>query len=224
MVDAIDYSSLKLALDSGMIDIAAIQEQMAMADTKKYLKEHKFKIYQGKDGKWNTYLPDNSDKHKRKLVRKNTKEEVEREVVQFYKTKELEPTVAEIFGQWVRLKLEYGEIVKQTYDRYEFVFNQYFVGYGLADKKIKYVDEVMLEDFIRRTIHDYELTVKGWSNLRIVIRGIFKYAKKLKYTTLSISQFVGDLELSRNIFRGKAKLDSDEVFTEKEIDSDFFPI
>lgn len=219
MVDnVIDYSCLKEALDSGMIDYAAIQEQIAMADTKKYLKGHKFKIYQGKDGKWNTYIPDNLDKRGRRLVRKNTREEVEKEVVRFYKTRESEPTVAEVFGQWVRLKFEYGEIAKQTYDRYDFVFNQYFVPSGLANRKIKSVDEVQLEDFIRRTIHDHQLTVKGWSNLRIIIRGIFKYAKKLRYTNLSISQFIGDLELSRNIFRSKAKLDSDEVFTEKEID------
>ena len=214
----IDFSSLKQAIDSGMIDYAAIQEQIAMADTKKYLKEHKFKIYQGKDGKWNTYVPDNTDKRGRKLIRKNTREEVESAVVKFYKTKEAEPIIADVFSQWVQLKLEYGEIAKQTYDRYVAVFNQYFVPSGLALKKIKSIDEVVLEDFIRRTIHDRQLTVKGWSNLRVIIRGIFKYAKKLKYTSLSISQFMGDLDLSRNIFRSRIILDSHEVFTAKEIE------
>ena len=216
----IDIAGLKLALESGMIDYAAIQEQIVMADGKKYLQNHTFKIYQDKDGKWNTYVPDAMDKYKRKLIRKNTKAEVEREVVKYYKTKEQEPTVEEVFHQWTRLKLEYGEIVKQTFDRYEFAFEQYFVNskYGLAKQKIKTIDDVQLEDFIRRTIHDYQLTVKAWSNLRIIIRGIFKYAKKLKQTDLSISQFIGDLDLSRNVFRNKTKLDSDEVFTWKEID------
>lgn len=217
----IDYESLKLAVDSGMIDIAAIQKQVEMADAKKYLKEHRFKIYQGKDGKWNTYVPDETEKYGRKLVRKNTKEEVEKEVIRFYRLKEREPTVKDVFDQWVQLKLEYGEIAKQTHDRYEFVFNQYFVNspLGFANQKIKSVDDVQLDDFIRRTIHDFNLTVKAWSNLRIVIRGIFKYAKKLRYTNLSISQFIGDLDLSRNIFRSKQKLDSDEVFTAKEIET-----
>ena len=105
----IDYEGLKLAVDSGMIDIAAIQKQVEMADAKKYLKEHRFKIYQGKDGKWNTYVPDETEKYGRKLVRKNTKEEVEKEVIRFYRLKEREPTVKDVFDQWVQLKLEYGD-------------------------------------------------------------------------------------------------------------------
>ena len=215
----IDYAGLKLALESGMISYAAIQEQIDMADSKKYLENHRFEIYQGRDGKWNTYVPDDSNKHKRKLIRKNTRKEVEDEVVQYYKKLEREPAVGEIFRQWVASKLEYGEIEKQTYDRYILVFKQFFIDNpnGFANRKINTIDELMLEDFIKRTIHDFQLTVKGWSNLRIIIRGVFKYAKKMKMTGLSISQFMGDLDLSKNMFRRKIKFDDEEVFTEEEI-------
>ena len=215
----IDIAGLKLALESGMISYAAIQEQIDMADNQKYLANHRFRIYQGKDGKWNTYVPDDSSKHKRRIIRKNTKREVEDAVVKYYRKLEQEPTVEEVFRRWVTSKLEYGEIEKQTYDRYELVFKRYFIENecGLAKTKINSIDELMLEDFIKRTIHDYSLTVKGWSNLRVIIRGVFKYAKKMRQTDLSISQFMGDLDLSKNIFRRKIILDNEEVFTEEEI-------
>ena len=212
-----DIAGLKLALESGMISYAAIQEQIDMADKNKYLQKHEFKIYQGKDGKWNTYVPDDSNKHKRKLIRKNSKKEVEDYVVKYYKKLEREPTVEEVFRRWATSKLEYGEIEKQTYDRYDLVFKQYFIESGWSKRKINTIDEIVLEDFIKRTIHDNELTVKGWSNLRIIIRGVFKYAKKMGLTALSISQFMGDLDLSKNIFKRKIKLDDEEVFTEDEI-------
>lgn len=217
---AIDYSKLKLAIESGMIDYAAIQEQVEMADNKKYLSQHKSKIYQGGDGRWNTYLPDTSSKYGRRLVRKNTKNEVEKEVVEYYKQKEVEPTVGDVFYSWLNSKLEYGEILQQTYDRYEIVYNRYFLNNkkGIAGLKIKTIDEVQLEDFIRRTIHDFNLTVKAWGNLRIIIRGIFKYARRIHQTSISISQFMGDLDLSKNIFNRKLITDDEQVFTDKEVE------
>lgn len=57
-----------------------------------------------------------------------------------------------------------------------------------------------LEDFIETTIRDFKRSTKGWRNLRILIRGIFKYVKRQKYMNISITQFFGDLELSRKIF------------------------
>ena len=212
-----NIAGLKLALESGMISYAAIQEQIDMADKNKYLQNHKFKIYQGKGGEWNTYVPDDSSKHNRRLIRKNSKKEVEDEVVKYYKKLEREPTVEEVFRRWVTSKFEYGEIEKQTFDRYDLIFKQYFIESGWSRRKINTIDEMELEDFIKRSIHDHQLTVKGWSNLRIIVRGVFKYAKKMGQTELSISQFMGDLDLSKNIFRRKIRLDDEEVFTEDEI-------
>ena len=47
--------------------------------------------------------------------------------------------------------------------------------------------------------------------------GIFKYAKKKKLTELSISNFFGDLDLSKKIFRKNVKEINQQVFLEEEI-------
>lgn len=47
--------------------------------------------------------------------------------------------------------------------------------------------------------------------------GIFKYAKKCKYTQISITQFLGDLELPKKCFAKKLVSDSESVFTYAEV-------
>ena len=44
------------------------------------------------------------------------------------------------------------------------------------------------------TLHDKNMTAKGFSNFRILIFGIFKYAKKMKYVSFSITEVVNDIE------------------------------
>lgn len=51
----------------------------------------------------------------------------------------------------------------------------------MADKKIKYITEDDLECFIKTVIAECKLTHKAYSDMRILINGIFKYAKKRVY-------------------------------------------
>ena len=48
----------KFAIDNGIIDVASIQELMKENERKKYLEKHSYKIWQGKNNIWYTYLPD----------------------------------------------------------------------------------------------------------------------------------------------------------------------
>lgn len=43
---------------------------------------------------------------------------------------------------------------------------------------MKSIEGFDVEDFILQAIHEHELTAKGYSNLRTLIYGIFKRAKK----------------------------------------------
>ena len=46
--------------NNGIIDLRDVEDNMRKARKEKILKEHPYKIYQGKDGRWRTYLPDDS--------------------------------------------------------------------------------------------------------------------------------------------------------------------
>ena len=50
---------LKYISDNAMIDMAYVQNEIEMQKRKELLNKHPYKIWQGTDGYWNTYLPDN---------------------------------------------------------------------------------------------------------------------------------------------------------------------
>ncbi len=212
-----DKELLNFAVENGMIDVNTIQKQFEMNERKRYLEMHKNKIWQGKDKGYYTYLPDEKQKKGRKLVRKSTVEKLEDAIIEFYKSEEDVPTINKIFKQWSCEKLEFGEVCKGTYDRYENDFKKYVIGSVLDQKSVRYITEDALEIFLRKTIAENNLTVKAYSNLRTIIIGIFKYAKRKKLTNLSISTFFKDLDLSRKAFRRNCKTKESQIFSEDEI-------
>lgn len=206
---------LKYALENGIINIDTIQTKIEMNERLKFLEKHEAKIWQSTDGKWYTYLPD--VKNERRLIKRNSEKALKDAIIDFYKETEEEPTIEVIFHQWIDEKLEYGEIQKQTYDRYIVDFHKFFEETGFAEKKIRYIDDITLEHFCKSQIRDKELTSKGWANLRLLIRAIFKFARKRGYTKMDIVNFMSYLELSKTIFRHTKKLSSDNVFNEIEM-------
>lgn len=214
-----DREILNFALESGIIDINTLQGEIAMNERKKYLERHKNKIWQSGNGKWNTYI-DLPTENKRRRIKRSTKESLEDVIIEYYKKEVHDITIKELFYEWILRKLEYGEIQKQTYDRYEVDFNRFFGNSKIADYKVKYISEDDLEDFIRRTINKMELSSKAWGNLRTLINGMFKYARKRGYSNIKISVFMDELELSNKIFRKKELHENDfeNIFTDCEID------
>lgn len=208
---------LKYALENGMIDINTIQKQIEMNERLKYLEMHQNEIWKGKDDKWYTYLPDEKYNKGRRLIKRKTELLLKDAIVDHYKEAEKAPYMKNVFYEWVDSKLKYGEIQKQTYDRYVMDFIRFIDNSRISQIRFQYITEDMLEDYIRTTIHDKNLTAKAWGNLRIIIVGIFKYAKKKGYTKISITNFMGDLDLSTKLFKKVYKKDYKEVFTNEEV-------
>jgi integrase len=214
-----DKELLNFALENGIIDILAIQEQIEMNERKKYLEMHRYKIFLGSDGYYHTHVLDDTKKNKRRGIKKKLKQSLEDAIIEHYKNSENEPYLCNVFEKWIESKLNYGEIEKQTADRYRNDFKRFFANHKLYDRKMRYITEEDLEDFIKSTIHNMELTAKAWANLRTIINGTFKFAKKKGYTQISITHFMGDLDLSRKAFKKVRKSDEESVFTDREINT-----
>ena len=207
-----DLELLKYGIEHGMIDIALLQKNIEMEKRENLLKNHPYKIWEGKDGKWRTYLP---DKEKGRVLKKrNTKKEVENIVVEYWREQEENPTVKEVFQEWRDYKFEIKEISAATYDRYGVDFERFFRDFG--NRRIKSVSEIDVEDFLLRSIAEYSLTSKAFSNLRTLVYGIFKRAKKKKYISFSITEVVSDMEIGKNAFKKVIKEDYEEVFMDDE--------
>ncbi len=209
---------LTYLIDGNMIDLDEVHIEYEMSKRNEILEKHKYEIWQGKDNKWYTYVPDKE--RGRVLKKRNTEEELQEAIYLFYKKQEDEPTIEVVFNLWLDEKLEYKEIKKQTYDKYKTDYARFFVNNkelgNFHQRKIRYINEEDLERFIKTTIVKLALTQKAYSGMRTLINGIFKYAKRKRYTNLSITNFFGDLDLSRKSFKRNVKNKEDEVYQEAE--------
>lgn len=211
---------LKYAIENGMLDLSYVQEKIEMNKRKELLEKHPWSISQGKDGKWRTYIPDG--KSGRKMIKRKTKESIEDDVIAFWRKETENPTVKEIFYEWLNQKLEYQDICISTFNRYEVDFKKFFEDDSrFSEKRIREVKENEIKPFIRKAISFYSLSAKGFSNLRTLVFGIFKYAKEKEYINWSISQTVNDMEIPRKSFRKVIKEDDEEVFSDLEIEKLF---
>lgn len=206
---------MNYALQNGIINLDTIQKQAEMNERRKYLEMHESKIWQSTDGKWYTYLPDINKK--RKLIKRKTESELKDEIVKYYKSLETELTVSDVFDNWIEKKIKRREIQKQTYDRYKRDFDRFYSFKKFGDRKIRYIDEDSLEEFIIDSITEKALTAKAYSNLRTITKGIFLFGKKKGNTNLNINNFFDNLDLSSKIFYKSSKTDSDNVYSEEEI-------
>ena len=206
---------LNLAITNANISLDALQNELDMKRKQTYYQMHKYKIWQGSDGMFYTLLPDTTAKRNRRLIKRTTKEALDNALIDFYMEQDAIPSFKICFERWAEKKLALGEIKKATYDRYHSEFKRFICWHEISTKKICDISTHELEDFIRLTIAKQALTAKAYSNMRTLIMGSFKYGLKMNYTTISISSFFGDLDMSKKAFNKPIK--GLQVFSEDEL-------
>lgn len=200
---------MQALLDDGTIKIDIAQQQDVMR--KKYLNKHPYKIYQGSDGRWTTYLPTPSG---RIMKRKRTRKEIEDLVIDYWENQDYNPTLHEVFDEWNDRRRDLGKISDATHERYRQTFLRHCQ--NIADIGIKNLSSENIQDFLEEELYDKQMTAKAFSGLKTIIRGTLKRAKKRKLTTINISELFDDLDVSEHDFKKVIKEDYEEVFNESE--------
>lgn len=195
-----------------MINIDDVQDSMEAMKREELLKKHPYKIWQGKDGEWYTKLVDENGS--KKLRHRKTLKDLENVVIEHIRKTVECPTVESIFHEWINIRLDRGEIEKSTYSRYERDFIRYFK--KIKESKIQSITELEIEDFVKRTIKELNLTRKAFSNMRTLLYGIFRYAKKKGIVKFSIKIAMEDIEFSKNEFKKVHHEDNEQVFMIQE--------
>lgn len=203
---------LQFALENGMIDESTIQEKMEMNERKKYLDKHPYKIWEGKDGKWYTYLPD--EKKTRKQIKRRAKEELQKVIIDYWRDELENPTIDEVFKEWNDRRLELKKIVDSTHNRNEQYYNRHYKDFG--KKKIKSVCWEDFEEFLEEQVPKYNLTAKAFAGLKGVTKGFLKRAKKRKLIDFDVVTCMNELDVSDSEFRKTIKEDNQEVYNDQE--------
>lgn len=204
---------MNYAIEHGIIDLSYIENKIEMNKREELLKKHPYEIWIGKDKRYYTYFPEKNNK--RVLKSRNTKQKLEDYIVKFWKEESENPTIYDIYDEWIEGKLKREEITITTKNRYDRQYKESMSDFG--KNRIKSIDEYDIEKFLLESIHVHKMTAKGFSNLRTLIFGIFRLAKKKKLITYSIKNVVGDMEISKKLFRRVQHEDEDLVFMDEEI-------
>lgn len=131
---------LKYAIENGMIDLSYIQDTIAMNKRAEMLSKHKWKISQGKDGFWRTYLPD--PEKGRKLIKKKSREDIEETVVLFYKNSDdtEQYTFKNRFQVWME-RQKMCERSDNTIYKYQTDYRRFFLDSEIENMDIRKIDE-----------------------------------------------------------------------------------
>ena len=149
---------------------------------KKILENHKYEIYYSESEKsWRTYLPDETKPNKRRPVKRNSKENLEKEIIRFYIEKQKAEnrqniTLEELYAEWLLYKRDYTSVKAKTIQEYVSEWNRFFKDTELVKMKIGEIKPITLIRFFREATKDRQFTHKRVSNARSVLNGIMSYA------------------------------------------------
>lgn len=200
----------------GKIDLVAILRRMEEMRRQKILDQHIYTINQLPDGRWQTYVPDESAKTGRKLVRRSSRSDVEDFIYEYYKSKVETHILDDVAYEWLERKRQEPGFKDSSYDRYENQYKRILGGLGTAN--IKNMSDVRLEDFLIKRIIEDKITQRTWRDMKTVLKGIFKYAKRHKYTKINIIEIIENIDEEKKLFAApKRKRSKEEVFTDEEV-------
>ena len=212
---------LKYAIASGSIDMNRLKSEYDMSRKQKYLAMHRYDIYQGKDGEWYTYLPDESKKYNRKLVHRKDKEVLEKLVCDFYVAMdEKVPTFKEAFELMQEYTLSMKQVTDSTYLRREDDFNRFFKNSKLAKIPVDRITESDLKYYLDCLLRDYNQKIgrTALNNVKSIINITLSHMRSEENVDCIRSKlYFEDYTVPRNALRKPKK--RGQIFYDDEIEA-----
>lgn len=170
---------MQSALEKGIINLSDVQEQMLMNKTKEVLEMHKYKIWQGENGLWYTYLSDETKPNGRRLVKKKTQEKLNKSLVDFYSVNEQKTksviTFKKCYYSYRELKSEI--VSNNTLVKYDSDYKRFFEDTWLSDYDITKVFGDRLDIFVIKRIQELSLNQKATKAMIGYLKSIFIHAR-----------------------------------------------
>nr|WP_130789587.1 tyrosine-type recombinase/integrase [Lachnoclostridium pacaense] len=210
------FELLNTAIFRGIIDIADVQTKIDMTKREEYLNLHKEKneTWQGSNGSWYTYLPDETKKVGRRLVKKSTLTKIENAIVDYYKALDKKAsydslTFSDIHKEWIEYKDL--ESASESYAaKLEYDYNRYWKDTDIVKMSIKDIDVLTLEVYLLKTVEENHMTKRAYSDMKSIINMLYDYAIMKKIVSVNVAR---SIVVKKNKFSAsKKKENKKEVF------------
>lgn len=166
-----DAELLQFAIENGMLNTALVQEKIEMQKRKELLEKHSYKIWEGKDGYWRTYMPDVKG---RKLIKKKEQRDIEKVVIEYWETKSIS-LFSDRFLVWIDRQKKCGR-TDNTIDKYESDYKRFFHGDKIENMPIQEITEEDLSEFIKRVLTQKEIPYRALKGMFGYLNGVFDKA------------------------------------------------
>lgn len=208
---------LNYAISQGIINLDEVRNNMREKEKQRLLSKHKYKIFQDKDGRWKTTVPDETKKNGRRLVAKSSYNELEKYIITFYTSEEdIEYekkkliTIRNLFPEWLNYKNAHTTSTSYI-RRIKNDWNKYFETDTIVDIPMCDLNYLILDKWAHEIIKKDNLTKKQYYNMSIIIRQLLEYA--LELGIIEQNPF-SRVKVDGKMFRHVSKPESDsQVFT-----------
>ncbi len=191
-------------------------------------KVHNYDISENKDGRWTTYVPDETKPEGRRKIKKKNKSDLIKYLVAFYQLEDKEEysvkKFSDVFLEWVEYKKKFigasnkkRSLSPTTIRRYERDYDNYIKKSALATMNIKDITAPKLEEMLLEIIKKNNLKEKFASNILGYISQVMFYAYRNRYIQDNPANYIDrSLILSVCTFV-QPKDDSDRVLNRTEL-------
>lgn len=212
---------LKYALENDMIDLDSIQNNIIMKKKEKFLAMHKYAIWQGKNGKWYTTLPDETKG--RVLKKRTTRESIEDLIVEYYETNDEETksqkkidtmTLELLYDEWIKYKTLHTNS-SSSIRRINVDWNTFYKNDSISKVQINKLSKIFLDEWAHSKIKEYDMTKTKYYNMSLILRQSLDYAVDCEYIDRNIFR---DIKVDKMMFKGKNKSNNgkEQVFLTTE--------
>ena len=190
---------------------------------------HKYKIKKTPDGRYMTYIPDETKPNGRRQVKRKSRTDLYRFLLAFYGISEEADKKAnmpfkDLFKEWKEYKCKFVNaknrkkgLSPSTIRRYERDYEKYFSGSALAKMPIDKITTIDLENALTTIIQEYSVPEKSAGNLIGYVTQAFQYARRAEYLSKDPAELIDRALLLATCTFVPPKADSDRVLSLEEL-------
>lgn len=208
------------ALKYGIISLGDVEIIMKKNEKSSLLQNHPYKVWEGNDGRWRTYITDSSKKAGRRLLVKSTEEKLLHELQKYYDNKladgKTEAMTLEIlYPEWLEYKRLHTQA--ETYIiRINADWKHYYLNTDIIHVPIVKMDKLLLDKWAHKLIKDNQMTKVQYYNSTVIIRQALDYAVDLGLIEKNPFLLVS-IDGKRMFRKVKKKPDETQVFSKEEL-------
>lgn len=204
---------MQYAISQGIINLDDVRDNMKEKEIQRILSKHKYEIWQSSDGRWRSYLPDESKTNKRRPIAKREKSKLVDEIIAFYTKDEDEqyvsltdPTLADLYPEWIIYR---NTLTKSssTIKRFNSIWNTWYKNKEISSINLSDLDYLYLNKWANSIVKDNDLNKKQYYLIVSVIKQLLEYACDKKCITENPFDKV---KVSKKLFQHNKKPNSKE--------------